>query len=70
MFGTAGGPLLLGWLYDHAGGYDTSYAVAAACSLTGSVVLAWGGARYRARRVSRTSTPTSAVSSRPVAGSA
>ena len=21
MFGTAGGPLLLGWLYDHAGGY-------------------------------------------------
>ena len=30
MFGTAGGPLLLGWLYDNAGGYDTSYTVAAA----------------------------------------
>ena len=29
MFGTAGGPLLLGWLYDNAGGYETSYLVAA-----------------------------------------
>ena len=29
MFGTAGGPLLLGWLYDNAGGYHTSYLVAA-----------------------------------------
>jgi len=43
MLGTAGGPLLLGWLYDNAGGYDTSYLVAAACSLAGSAVLAWGG---------------------------
>ena len=43
MFGTAGGPLLLGWLYDNAGGYDTSYLVAAACSLAGAAVLAWGG---------------------------
>ncbi len=30
MVGTAGGPLLLGWLYDNAGGYGTSYLVAAA----------------------------------------
>ena len=43
MVGTAGGPLLLGWLYDNAGGYETSYLVAAACSLTGSLVLASGG---------------------------
>jgi MFS family permease len=43
MFGTAAGPLLLGWLYDNAGGYRTSYIVAAACSLTGAVVLAGGG---------------------------
>ena len=35
MVGTAGGPLLLGWLYDNAGGYETSYLVAAACSLLG-----------------------------------
>jgi MFS family permease len=43
MFGVAGGPLLLGWLYDHAGGYRTSYLVAAVCSLVGAAVLAWGG---------------------------
>ena len=43
MFGTAGGPLLLGWLYDNAGGYDTSYLVAGCCSLAGAAVLAWGG---------------------------
>ena len=43
MFGTAGGPLLLGWLHDNAGGYRTSYLVAAACSLTGAAVLASGG---------------------------
>jgi MFS family permease len=43
MFGTAGGPLLLGWLYDNAGGYRTSYLVAAGCSLTGAAVLSTGG---------------------------
>ena len=43
MVGTAGGPLLLGWLYDNAGGYETSYLVAAACSLAGSLVLATAG---------------------------
>jgi MFS family permease len=43
MLGTAGGPLLLGWLYDNAGGYQTAYLVAAACSFTGSLVLAAGG---------------------------
>ncbi len=43
MFGVAGGPLLLGWLYDNAGGYRTSYLVAAVCSLVGAGVLAWGG---------------------------
>ena len=43
MVGTAGGPLLLGWLYDNAGGYETSYLVAALCSFTGSLVLASAG---------------------------
>jgi MFS family permease len=43
ILGTAGGPLLLGWLFDNAGGYTTSYLVAAACSLAGSLVLAAGG---------------------------
>ena len=43
MFGTAGGPLVLGWLHDNAGGYRTSYLVAAGCSLAGACVLAWGG---------------------------
>ncbi len=43
MVGTAGGPLLLGWLYDNAGGYRTSYLVAAGCSLSGAVVLSAGG---------------------------
>ena len=48
MVGTAGGPLLLGWLYDNAGGYDTSYLVAAACSLTGIPRARVGRSRYRA----------------------
>jgi hypothetical protein len=43
ILGTAGGPLLLGWLFDNAGGYTTSYLVAAACSVVGSLVLASGG---------------------------
>ncbi len=44
MLGTALGPLLLGWLHDNAGGYRTSYLVAAGCSITGAAVLARGGA--------------------------
>jgi MFS family permease len=43
MFGTAGGPLVLGWLHDNGGGYRTSYLVAAGCSLAGAAVLVWGG---------------------------
>jgi MFS family permease len=42
--GTAGGPVLLGVLHDHAGGYRTSYLAAAACSIVGAVVLRAGGA--------------------------
>jgi MFS family permease len=41
--GVAGGPLLLGWLHDVAGGYRVSYLVAAACSLVGLVILGLGG---------------------------
>lgn len=43
VVGTAGGPLLLGVLRDHAGGYRTSYLTAATCSLLGAVVLYAGG---------------------------
>ena len=41
--GVAGGPLLLGWLRDVAGGYRTSYLVAGACSLAGAAVLQFCG---------------------------
>ena len=41
--GTAGGPLLLGALYDVAGSYRLPYAAAAACSLVGAFVLATAG---------------------------
>ena len=44
MLGTALGPLVLGWLHDNAGGYQTSYLVAAGCSMAGAAVLATGGA--------------------------
>jgi len=37
------GPYLLGWLHDNAGGYTTSYLVAAGGSLIGAVVLSRGG---------------------------
>lgn len=41
--GTAGGPFLLGWLRDNAGGYRTSYLIAAACTAVGVVVLRAAG---------------------------
>jgi MFS family permease len=41
--GTAGIPLLLGWLFDNGGGFRTSYLTAAGCSAAGAVVLASGG---------------------------
>lgn len=41
--GTAGGPLLLGWLRDSAGGYRTSYLIAAGCSVAGVLVLRAAG---------------------------
>jgi MFS family permease len=43
VIGTAGGPLLLGALYDVFGSYEVPYAAAAACSLTGAIILALGG---------------------------
>jgi MFS family permease len=42
VFGTAAGPLLLGWLHDNGGGYRTSYLVAGLCSFTGAMVLLSG----------------------------
>jgi MFS family permease len=41
--GTALGPLILGWLYDVAGGYRTSYLVAGACSLIGAFLFSFAG---------------------------
>ncbi len=43
VIGTAGGPLLLGALYDVFGSYEVPYAAAAACSLTGAIVLSLSG---------------------------
>lgn len=38
--GTAGGPLLLGWLHDAAGGYRASYLAASLCSLIAMGIFA------------------------------
>jgi len=43
VIGTAGGPLLLGALYDLSDGYQVPYTVAGACSLLGAGALALGG---------------------------
>ncbi len=43
VIGTAGGPLLIGWLFDVAGSYRIPYLAAASCSLLGALILAQGG---------------------------
>jgi MFS family permease len=43
VIGTAGGPLLLGALYDLSDGYRLPYAIAGTCSLIGAAALAFGG---------------------------
>lgn len=43
LVGTAGGPLLLGWLYDVGGGYRTSYIVAGVLSFAGAIAIALAG---------------------------
>lgn len=43
LVGTAGGPLLLGWLHDLSDGYRTAYLVAGVCSLAGAVAILWAG---------------------------
>lgn len=43
LIGTAGGPLLLGWLHDASGGYRASYIAAAMCSVLGAVVFVLSG---------------------------
>ncbi len=43
VVGTAGGPLLLGALYDVSGSYQTPYMIAAGCSLAGAFALSLGG---------------------------
>lgn len=41
--GTAVGPILLGWLYDNAGGYRASYLAAGACSVIGVLFFSLAG---------------------------
>jgi MFS family permease len=43
LVGTAGGPLLLGWLHDLSDGYRVAYLVAGACSLAGAAAILWAG---------------------------
>ena len=43
VVGTAGGPLLIGWLFDVAGSYRIPYLAAAGCALVGALILAQGG---------------------------
>jgi len=49
VVGTAGGPFLIGALYDVAGSYRVPYVVAACCSLAGAFVLSLGGPATVAR---------------------
>ena len=43
ILGVAGGPLLLGWLYDVSGSYRVPYIAAAACCTIGVAILAVAG---------------------------
>ena len=43
LVGTAGGPMLLGWLHDASGGYRASYVAAGCLSLGGAVVFLMSG---------------------------
>lgn len=43
VLGTAGGPLLLGWLYDLGGNYQLSYLVAGLISLAGAATMLLAG---------------------------
>jgi len=43
LVGTAGGPVLLGWLHDVSGGYRASYIVAGCLSLLGAMVILMSG---------------------------
>jgi MFS family permease len=43
LVGVAGGPLLLGWLYDVSGSYRLPYLAAAACCTVGVGILSLAG---------------------------
>ena len=43
LVGTAGGPLLLGWLHDASDGYRASYIAAGCCSVVGAAVILMSG---------------------------
>ncbi len=43
VVGTAGGPLLIGWLFDLAGSYRIPYLAAAGCALLGALILGQAG---------------------------
>jgi hypothetical protein len=43
IIGVAGGPLLIGWLYDRFGAYDWPYVIAACCCWFGTLLLSLAG---------------------------
>lgn len=47
ILGVAGGPLLIGWLFDVFGSYRAPYSIAAALSLIGMVILSTAGSADR-----------------------
>ncbi|MFM8943523.1 MAG: MFS transporter, partial [Acidimicrobiaceae bacterium] len=47
--GTALGPLVLGWLYDVAGGYRSSYLAAGVCSIIGAILFSFAGSATASR---------------------
>jgi len=59
--GTALGPLLLGWLYDVAGGYRSSYLAAGACSLIGALLFSMAGSASSDEATVRSSDVVSGV---------
>lgn len=47
IIGVAGGPLLIGWLFDVFGSYRVPYTVAAVLSLIGMLILSTAGSADR-----------------------
>lgn len=61
--GNAIGPLSMGWLRDHGGGYRSAYVMAAGLNLVGLTIYAWRGATapHVVRRVAGTTSGSTIV---------